>query len=151
MKLNKPGVFQIVGDKIELLAIVVGESPHLRITSAIIMNDAYHVGKFTTVKEESYEIQDVYMHPDSYVAYEYESSQVCVLPTERRSMKGAKMPEIDNNLYKEFINRYQLDINVPGRGTMATKLYIMDRTNWTAAQAQLVICKIAKTVKTNDK
>lgn len=150
MKLNKPGVFQIVGEKIELLAIVVGEAPHLRITSAIVMNEAFTTGKFTILKEESYAIQDIYSHPDAYVSYEYEASENCKLPVERRSMKGAKMPDIDDNLYKEFINRYLLDISVPGRGTMSTKIYIMDRTSWTAAQAQLVLCKIAKAVKQND-
>lgn len=30
---------------------------------------------------------------------------------------------------------------------MSTKMYIMDRTGWSAAQAQLVICKLAKEVK----
>lgn len=150
MKLNKPGVFQIVGEKIELLAIVVGEAPHLRVTSAIVMNEAFTTGKFTILKEESYEIQDIYLHPDAYVSYEYEASENCKLPVERRSMKGAKMPDIDDNLYKEFINRYLLDISVPGRGTMSTKIYIMDRTSWTATQAQLVLCKIAKAVKQND-
>lgn len=147
MKLNEAGVYQIVGSNIELLAIVVGEAPHLRITSAIIMNTAFQDSKFREVKEESYEIQHVYNHPDEYVYFPYESSEVCQLPLEKRSMRGCKMPLITDEMYNEFSRRYISDTSIPGRGALSTKIYIMDVTGWTAAQAQLVICKIAKKVK----
>lgn len=147
MRLNGPGVYQIVGSNIELLAVVVGEAPHLRITSAIIMNEAFQNAKFREVKEESYEIQSIYNHPDNYVCYPYEGSEVCQLPIERRSMRGSKMPITTDDEYNEFKRRYINDTSIPGRGTMSTKMYIMDRTGWSAAQAQLVICKLAKEVK----
>lgn len=147
MILTEPGVYQIVGSNIELLAIVVGESPHLRITSAIIMNDAYQKAKFKEVKEESFEIQNIYANPDQYVYYPYEGSSVCQLPVELRSTRGAKLPSINDALYHTFKERYKIDTSIPGRGTMHTKVYIMGVTGWTAAQAQLVICKIAKEIK----
>lgn len=150
MKLNGPGVYQIVGSNIELLAIVVGEAPHLRITSAIIMNDVYQKAKFREIKEESLEIQSIYTHPEMYVFYPYESSEVCQLPIELRSMRGAKMPSISNTMYREFKSRYRVDTSIPGRGAMSTKVYIMSTTGWSAAQAQLVICKIAKEIKKED-
>ena len=57
------------------------------------------------------------------------------------------MPIITDDMYNEFERRYISDTSIPGRGALNTKIYIMDRTGWTAAQAQLVICKIAKKVK----
>lgn len=147
MRLNGPGVYQIVGSKIELLAVVVGEVPHLRIPSAIIMNNVYQNAEFKRVTEDSYEIQCVYNHPDEYVAFPYNGSEVCQLPIERRSMRGVKMPLIESSMYEEFKRRYMSDCSLPGRDAMNTKIYIMDRTGWSAAQAQLVICKIAKEVK----
>ena len=68
MRLNEPGVYQVVGSDIELLAIVVGETPHLRIVSAIIMNDAFQKAKFREVKEESLEIQSIYHEYDRLVS-----------------------------------------------------------------------------------
>ena len=147
MRLNEPGVYQVVGSDIELLAIVVGETPHLRIVSAIIMNDAFQKAKFREVKEESLEIQSIYAHPEMYVFYPYESSDVCQLPIELRSMRGAKMPSIDDAMYHTFKERYKVDTSIPGRGAMSTKVYIMSMTGWSAAQAQLVICKIAREIK----
>lgn len=147
MKINEPGVYQIVGSEIELLAIVVGEKPYLRITSAIIMNSAYQDAKFKKVKEESFEIQHIYNHPDEYVYFPYEGSEVCQLPVKDRSTRSCKMPIITDDMYNEFERRYISDTSIPGRGALNTKIYIMDRTGWTAAQAQLIICKIAKKVK----
>lgn len=147
MRLNEPGVYQVVGSDIELLAIVVGETPHLRIVSAIIMNDAFQKAKFREVKEESLEIQSIYAHPEMYVFYPYESSDVCQLPIELRSMRGAKMPSIDDAMYRTFKERYKVDTSIPGRGAMSTKVYIMSITGWSAAQAQLVIYKIAREIK----
>lgn len=146
MRLNKPGIYQIVGDKIELLATVVGESPCLRIKEAIVMNTAFQEGKFEIVKEESIQIQNIYTNPDAYVYFPY-GSEVCHLPIEKQSMRGSSMPIITDDMYREFKHRYKEDISLPGRGALATKSYIMYRTNWTAPQAQLVICKIAKEVK----
>lgn len=146
MRLSKPGIYQIVGDQIELLATVVGETPCLRIKEAIVMNTAFQEGKFEVVKEESIQIQNVYTNPDAYVFFPY-GSEVCHLPIERQSMRGSKMPVITDDLYNEFIRRYKEDTSLPGRGVLGTKSYIMYRTNWTAAQAQLVICKIAREVK----
>ena len=147
MRLTEPGVYQIVGSEIELLAIVVGEAPHLRIVSAIIMNDAFQKARFREVKEESYEIQSIYAHPEMYVFYPYEGSDVCQLPVELRSMRGAKMPCVNDAMYHTFKERYIIDTSIRGRGAMSTKIYIMSVTGWSAAQAQLVICKIAKEIK----
>ena len=46
-----------------------------------------------------------------------------------------------------FKERYKVDTSIPGRGAMSTKVYIMSMTGWSAAQAQLVICKIAREIK----
>ena len=55
MKLNKPGIYRIIGESFELLANVIGEVPCLRIVSALNVNDLVQKGKYTILPEDSIE------------------------------------------------------------------------------------------------
>lgn len=149
MKLNHPGIYKIVGDSFELLANVIGEVPCLRITSALLMNDLVQKGKFTVLEEDSIEIQTVLSNPDKFVFFEYTYSDVAKYPSYRKSIRGAKMPDITDEQFKEFTNRYLEDNAIMCRGPVATKAYIVERTGWNLAQAQLVLLKIINHIKHN--
>lgn len=147
MRLNHPGIYRIVGEKIELLANIVGEAPCLRITSALLINDLVQKGEFTIVNEESIEIQSILANPDKFVFLEYEYSEICALPSYRKSIRGIKMPNITDEQMKAFTNRYIQDISVYGRGIAATKAYMLETTGWSLAQINVVLMKIAKKLK----
>ena len=142
MKLNHPGVYRIIGEHFELLATVVGEVPCLRIASALSINDLVQKSKFTALEEESPEIQAVYANPDKFVFLEYNYSDAAKLPPYRVSIRGIKCPDISENQFKEFVERYKIDKSLPGRGIAATKYYIVEKTGWTLSQAHAVILKI---------
>lgn len=149
MKLNHPGIYRIVGEKFELLANVIGEAPCMRITSALLMNDLIQKGKFTILTEESIEIQSVLSNPDMYIFLEYEYSSICELPSHRQSIRGTKCPDITEKALKSFTERYLEDAAIPGRGITATKAFIMERTDWSLAQINVLLMKIINTVKRN--
>lgn len=143
MKLNKPGIYRIVGEKFELLANVVGEVPCLRIPQALLMNDLVQYGKFTVLGEETIEIQHVIRNPDSYIFLEYEYSEICSLPSYRQSIRGAKCPDVSDDDLKDFTARYIEDRSIPGRGIAATKAYIMSKKDWSLAQINVLLMKLA--------
>lgn len=147
MKLNHPGIYRIIGEEFELVAIVIGEVPTLRIISAMLVNDLVQKNKFTILSEESLEIQQVYANPDNFVFFEYEYSEIANLSSQYKSIRGTKMPDITDQLYNEFKDRYISDTSIPGRGICATKAYIMQKTNWSIPQISVLLMKIAKEVK----
>lgn len=147
MKLNHPGIYRVVGEKFELLANVIGEVPCMRITSALLINDLVQKGKFTVLTEESIEVQSVLSNPDKYIFLEYEYSSICSLPSQRKSIRGAKCPNITDKEFKVFVERYLEDAAIPGRGVTATKAFIMERTEWSLAQINVLIMKIINHTK----
>lgn len=147
MKLNKPGIYRIIGESFELLANIIGEVPCMRITSALLMNDLIQKGKFTVLDEESIEIQTVLTNPDAFIFFEYDYSNICNLPSYRQSIHGTKVPSVSDDILKSFIERYKEDASIPGRGIAATKAYIMSRTDWSLAQINVLLMKIARVVK----
>lgn len=147
MRLNHPGVYRIVGDNFELLANVIGEVPCMRITSALLINDLVQKGVFTVLDEESIEIQTVLANPDKFVFLEYEYSEICQLPSYRKSIHGTKMPNITDEQLEAFTFRYMQDTSIYGRGIAATKAYMLEKTGWSLAQINVVLLKIAKIIK----
>ena len=57
------------------------------------------------------------------------------------------MPDITEKLYTEFTDRYLQDISIPGRGAMSTKMYIMQKTDWSPAQAHICVMKIVNDLR----
>lgn len=151
MKLNHPGIYKIIGENFELLANVIGEVPCLRITSALLVNDLVQKGQFTVLTEESIEIQTVLANPDKFVFFEYEYSQVANYPSYRMSIRGVKTPDITDNQFEEFTNRYLEDMTVTKRGVASTKAYIVEQTGWSLAQAHMVVLKIINYLKHNER
>lgn len=149
MKLNHPGIYRIIGENYELLANIVGEVPCLRITSALLMNDLVQRGKFTILSEDSIEIQNVCNNPDTFLFFEHEYSEVCPLPPYRQSIRGTKMPDISNDMMKAFTERYISDMSINGRGIEATKAYILSVTDWSLAQINVLLLRIANSVRRN--
>lgn len=149
MKLNHPGIYRIIGENYELLANIVGEVPCLRITSALLMNDLVQRGKFTILSEDSIEIQNVCNNPDAFLFFEHEYSEVCPLPPYRQSIRGTKMPDISNDMMKVFTERYISDMSINGRGIEATKAYILSVTDWSLAQINVLLLRIANSVRRN--
>lgn len=147
MRLNHPGIYRIVGEEYELLANITGEVPCLKINSALLMNSLVRKGKFEVLTEDSLEVQKVLTFPDAFIFIEYEYSEVCKLPEHRKSIRGSKMPKIDDKEFNSFVDRYIEDTQITGRGVAATKSYIMYKTGWSLAQINVLILKIAKKVK----
>lgn len=144
MRLNHPGIYRIVGEQYELLANIVGEAPCLRISSALLVNELVQKGTFKILPEESIEIQSIYANPDRFIFLEYEYSEICTLPPYRKSIRGTKMPVITDEQMKAFTQRYLEDTQINGRGIGATKAYIMEKTDWSLAQINIVVLQITK-------
>lgn len=146
MRLNHPGIYRIVGEKFELLANIEGEAPLLNINEALLVNDLVIDGKFTILNSESLEIQQVVNNPDQFIFIEYEYSDIAKLPLYRKTIRGTKMPNITNNEMKEFEEKYVHDIKTR-RDTTRTRAYIMERTNLSLSQINVLIMQMARKFK----
>lgn len=62
-------------------------------------------------------------------------------------MKGIKMPYYTEGQFKDFIDHYTANINIPGRGRNSTINFIMEETDWTIAQSNCVILQIERYLK----
>ena len=113
------------------------------------MNDLVQRGKFTILSEDSIEIQNVCNNPDAFLFFEHEYSEVCPLPPYRQSIRGTKMPDISNDMMKAFTERYISDMSINGRGIEATKAYILSVTDWSLAQINVLLLRIANSVRRN--
>lgn len=143
MRLNHPGVYRIIGKDFELLANIEGEAPLFKITSAILINDLVNYGRINELQPDSLQIRQILEDPDSFVFLEYEYSEVATLPNHRKSIRGNKMPKITDFEMKDFIQRYIYDFK-NNRPLSYTKAYIMERTNFTLPQINLLIMGISK-------
>lgn len=143
MRLNHPGIYRIVGEKFELLANIEGEAPLLNISEALLVNDLVIDGKFTILNSESLEIQQVINNPDQFIFIEYEYSDIAKLPLYRKTIRGTKMPNITNNEMKEFEEKYVHDMKTR-RDTTRTRAYIMERTNLSLSQINVLIMQMAR-------
>ena len=146
MRLNHPGIYRIVGEKFELLANIEGEAPLLNISEALLVNDLVINGKFTILNSESLEIQQVVNNPDQFIFIEYEYSDIAKLPLYRKTIRGTKMPNITNNEMKEFEEKYIHDIKTR-HDTTRTRAYIMERTNLSLSQINVLIMQMARKFK----
>lgn len=146
MRLNHPGIYRIVGEKFELLANIEGEAPLLNISEALLVNDLVIDGKFTILNSESLEIQQVINNPDQFIFIEYEYSDIAKLPLYRKTIRGTKMPNITNNEMKEFEEKYVHDMKTR-RDTTRTRAYIMERTNLSLSQINVLIMQMARKFK----
>jgi hypothetical protein len=143
MRLNHPGIYRIVGEKFELLANIEGEAPLLNINEALLVNDLVIDGKFTILNSESLEIQQVINNPDQFIFIEYEYSDIAKLPLYRKTIRGTKVPNITNNEMKEFEEKYIHDMKTR-RDTTRTRAYIMERTNLSLSQINVLIMQMAR-------
>lgn len=143
MRLNHPGIYRIVGEKFELLANIEGEAPLLNISEALLVNDLVIDGKFTILNNESLEIQQVINNPDQFIFIEYEYSDIAKLPLYRKTIRGTKVPNITNNEMKEFEEKYIHDMKTR-RDTTRTRAYIMERTNLSLSQINVLIMQMAR-------
>lgn len=143
MRLNHPGIYRIVGEKFELLANIEGEAPLLNISEALLVNDLVIDGKFTILNSESLEIQQVINNPDQFIFIEYEYSDIAKLPLYRKTIRGTKVPNITNNEMKEFEEKYVHDMKTR-RDTTRTRAYIMERTNLSLSQINVLIMQMAR-------
>lgn len=143
MRLNHPGIYRIVGEKFELLANIEGEAPLLNISEALLVNDLVIDGKFTILNSESLEIQQVINNPDQFIFIEYEYSDIAKLPLYRKTIRGTKVPNITNNEMKEFEEKYIHDMKTR-RDTTRTRAYIMERTNLSLSQINVLIMQMAR-------
>lgn len=146
MRLNHPGIYRIVGEKFELLANIEGEAPLLNISEALLVNDLVIDGKFTILNSESLEIQQVINNPDQFIFIEYEYSDIAKLPLYRKTIRGTKVPNITNNEMKEFEEKYVHDMKTR-RDTTRTRAYIMERTNLSLSQINVLIMQMARKFK----
>lgn len=146
MRLNHPGIYRIVGEKFELLANIEGEAPLLNISKALLVNDLVIDGKFTILNSESLEIQQVVNNPDQFIFIEYEYSDIAKLPLYRKTIRGTKVPNITNNEMKEFEEKYIHDMKTR-RDTTRTRAYIMERTNLSLSQINVLIMQMARKFK----
>lgn len=146
MRLNHPGIYRIIGEKFELLANIEGEAPLLNISEALLVNDLVIDGKFTILNNESLEIQQVVNNPDQFIFIEYEYSDIAKLPLYRKTIRGTKMPNITNNEMKEFEEKYVHDMKTR-RDTTRTRAYIMERTNLSLSQINVLIMQMARKFK----
>ena len=146
MRLNHPGIYRIVGEKFELLANIEGEAPLLNISEALLVNDLVIDGKFTILNSESLEIQQVVSNPDQFIFIEYEYSDIAKLPLYRKTIRGTKVPNITNNEMKEFEEKYVHDMKTR-RDTTRTRAYIMERTNLSLSQINVLIMQMARKFK----
>lgn len=146
MRLNHPGIYRIVGEKFELLANIEGEAPLLNISEALLVNDLVIDGKFTILNSESLEIQQVISNPDQFIFIEYEYSDIAKLPLYRKTIRGTKVPNITNNEMKEFEEKYIHDMKTR-RDTTRTRAYIMERTNLSLSQINVLIMQMARKFK----
>lgn len=146
MRLNHPGIYRIVGEKFELLANIEGEAPLLNISEALLVNDLVIDGKFTILNSESLEIQQVVNNPDQFIFIEYEYSDIAKLPLYRKTIRGTKVPNITNNEMKEFEEKYIHDMKTR-RDTTRTRAYIMERTNLSLSQINVLIMQMARKFK----
>lgn len=146
MRLNHPGIYRIVGEKFELLANIEGEAPLLNISEALLVNDLVIDGKFTILNSESLEIQQVVNNPDQFIFIEYEYSDIAKLPLYRKTIRGTKVPNITNNEMKEFEEKYVHDMKTR-RDTTRTRAYIMERTNLSLSQINVLIMQMARKFK----
>lgn len=146
MRLNHPGIYRIVGEKFELLANIEGEAPLLNISEALLVNDLVIDGKFTILNRESLEIQQVINNPDQFIFIEYEYSDIAKLPLYRKTIRGTKVPNITNNEMKEFEEKYVHDMKTR-RDTTRTRAYIMERTNLSLSQINVLIMQMARKFK----
>lgn len=143
MRLNHPGIYRIVGEKFELLANIEGEAPLLNISEALLVNDLVIDGKFTILNSESLEIQQVINNPDQFIFIEYEYSDIAKLPLYRKTIRGTKVPNITNNEMKEFEEKYIHDMKTRC-DTTRTRAYIMERTNLSLSQINVLIMQMAR-------
>lgn len=146
MRLNHPGIYRIVGEKFELLANIEGEAPLLNISEALLVNDLVIDSKFTILNSESLEIQQVVNNPDQFIFIEYEYSDIAKLPLYRKTIRGTKVPNITNNEMKEFEEKYVHDMKTR-RDTTRTRAYIMERTNLSLSQINVLIMQMARKFK----
>lgn len=143
MRLNHPGVYRIIGDKFELLANITGEAPMLSITNALLINDLVIENKWTILDENSLEIQQVLNNPDNFVFLEYEYSEIAEIPRYKQSIRGTKMPRITDEEMKIFTQKYIQD-RKEGRPYSVTKAFIMERTDFSLAQINVLMLHLAK-------
>lgn len=151
MRLNKCGIYRIVGESFEILANVIGEPPTLRITGALDLNTLVEKGEFKVLSEESLQIQQIYADPSKFLFLPQEFSEVCNTPPYRQSIRGVKVPEVKDKEYEDFKARYIQDTQIIGRGVTATKAYIMEKTDWSLAQINVLILKLASEVAREQK
>ena len=112
MRLNKCGIYRIIGESFEILANVIGESPTLRITGALDLNTLVEKGEFKVLSEESLQIQQIYADPSKFLFLQQEFSEVCNTPPYRQSIRGVKVPEVKDKEYEDFKARYIQDYGV---------------------------------------
>ena len=52
------------------------------------------------------------------------------------------MPDITDEQFEDFTQRYIEDARTPGKGIWATKMYIVSKTEWSIPQAHVIVLQI---------
>lgn len=131
---QSPGVYQIVGKEFEVLALIIGTKPMLRIVCGILMND-FVLNKVTPLDQNSVEICLIEKNPQDFIFIPMQLSEVCNMPG-IDSITSSNV-EFSDDKFREWVNKYSQYKSLPNGTPLMVASLVEEK--YSVPQALMII------------
>ena len=147
VELKEEGLYIANGKDISVLVKVVGKAPMLDIVCGVLLNEMQANNTVKVLDKNSPEIQDILLHPDTYV-FDYPVLSEAVNNLLGLNKPHSKQIEYTEKQFSKWVEKYQkLKKDYPEECNVKMTVALVSNDKFSVDQAEMIIKQINSRIR----
>lgn len=147
VELKEEGLYIANGKDISVLVKVVGKAPMLDIVCGVLLNEMQANNIVKVLDKNSPEIQDILLHPDTYV-FDYPVLSEAVNNSLGLNKPHSKQIEYTEKQFSKWVEKYQkLKKDYPEECNVKMTVALVSNDKFSVDQAEMIIKQINSRIR----
>lgn len=147
VELKEEGLYIANGKDISVLVKVVGKAPMLDIVCGVLLNEMQANNTVKVLDKNSPEIQDILLHPDTYV-FDYPVLSEAVNNSLGLNKPHSKQIEYTEKQFSKWVEKYQkLKKDYPEECNVKMTVALVSNDKFSVDQAEMIIKQINSRIR----
>ena len=147
VELKEEGLYIANGKDISVLIKVVGKAPMLDIVCGVLLNEMQANNTVKVLDKNSPEIQDILLHPDTYV-FDYPVLSEAVNNSLGLNKPHSKQIEYTEKQFSKWVEKYQkLKKDYPEECNVKMTVALVSNDKFSVDQAEMIIKQINSRIR----
>lgn len=147
VELKEEGLYIANGKDISVLVKVVGKAPMLDIVCGVLLNEMQANNTVKVLDKNSPEIQDILLHPDTYV-FDYPVLSEAINNSLGLNKPHSKQIEYTEKQFSKWVEKYQkLKKDYPEECNVKMTVALVSNDKFSVDQAEMIIKQINSRIR----